>query len=282
MARAPHVTPVRVLITSSFVLLNFPKTGSSFVRSVLKAIYRRRRWTCHADRFLREVMLPHTNARPDIVDQHGTFAQIPEAYRDLPVVSVLRDPYERLLSAYEFRWWVRQPPLPHEQALAAFPHFPALSLEDFVRLNELAVAAALGGRNPLGLGKQTYDFVRFFFREPERAFGLLSDGYVASGAFRRDMADIVFLRQEHLRADLAGFLSRCGFSTREVEMCWRHARINETRGDMGSRQTLWTPQALARVRSTESRLFAMLRQLGFDYEAPSLAAATGAAAEAGP
>lgn len=259
-----------MLITSQFVVLNLPKTGSSFVREVIKRIYARRRWRWRADRFLKELMLPRGGGRYPGVDQHGWATQVPAAYRHLPLVSVVRSPYERLLSVYEFRWWADHPNLPVAELVRHFPHFPELTLEDFIRLWDWEVTDRLGGSNPLGLGHQTVQFVNFFFRDPQRALRSLSDDYVDSGAFRADMADVTFLRQERLRNELASWLQRFAFAEHEVELCRNHPQVNRTVGGVAPRPSLWTPRALEAVATRERFLLRMLAQLGFPYEAPAL------------
>jgi hypothetical protein len=257
-----------VLVTSRFVVINLPKTGSSFVRQVIKRIYARRRWRWRADRFLKELMLPRT--RYAGVDQHGWVSQIPNAYRHLPIVSVVRNPYERMVSDYDFRWWADHPNLPAEELQRRFPHFPDLSFDEFAEFWDVKATQRLNGENPLGLGFQTVQFVNFFFLNYGRALSSLGDDYVESGAFREDMADVTFLRQERLRDELAAWLQRFDFSEAEVELCRTYPLVNPTIGGMADRRSLWTEKAIATARTRERFLFQMLAQLGVDYQAPSL------------
>ena len=258
-----------MLVTSQFVVLNLPKTGSSFVRQVLKEIHARRRWRWGADRFLKELLLPREGALAGGRDQHGTWSQVPVAYRHLPVVSVIRSPYDKLLSAYRYRWWADHPPVDRETLVRRLPNFPDLSLDEFATLWDLAVERRLGGENPLGLGHQTVQFARFFFREPERAIRALSDDYVDGGAFERDMADVTFLRQERLNEELAGFLGRFRYSPAELELCRRHPRVNETADSATDPRALWTPTALEHVRSRERFLLRILGRRGLRYASPA-------------
>ncbi len=260
-----------MLVTSQFVVLNLPKTGSSFVRKVLKTIYARRRWQWRADRFLKELMLPRRAAHIGGVDQHGTFQQIPDAYKHLPAVSVVRNPYEKLLSAYEFTWWKQYPPVPAGRLAEALPSFPDLSLDEFVRMWDLATAHRLGGSNPLELGHQTVQFVNFFFRDPLRVLASLSDDYIESGRWRDDMAEVTFLRQERLADELAELLARFGFSEKEQAICRSHAKVNVTTGGVSDRMSLWTPTAGGYVQRNERYLLQMLNQLGIEYAAPQVA-----------
>ena len=260
-----------MLITRRFVLLNFPKTGSSFVRAVIKAIHRRRRWRLRREAYLKELMLPRGGGDYPGVDQHGGVSQVPERWRHLPLVSVIRSPWERLLSAFEFPFWQHTPPVPRAEAMALLPHFPDIGLDDFVTLWDRAAEHRLGGANPRELGHQTVQFVKFFFRDPPRALARLSDDYVDSGAFRADMADISLLRHERLRDDLAEFLARHDYASDELALARGHARVNETPRGPGSRDALWTPRAAHYVAWNERYLLRMLAGLGLHYFPPQSA-----------
>jgi hypothetical protein len=258
-----------MLITSRFVVLNLPKTGSSFVRVVLKRIYRRRRWLLRSDTFLRELLLPRANGSLPGRDQHGTASQIPSIYRHLPAVSVIRNPYDKLLSAYEYRWWAEHPLLPLSELMELFPHYPDLSLDDFVDLWRKTAERRLGGANPTRFGHQTLQFVNFFFREPKDVLARFSDDYVGSGEFLRDMIPLTLLRQDRLREGLAAFLQDHGFTAPELRICLTHKQINVTAARSQPRQSLWTAKALDYVAHDERYLFAMLTRLGLAFSAPA-------------
>ena len=165
--------------------------------------------------------------------------------------------------------------MPKETISPILPHYPDLSLDDFLRLSEETARAKRGGDNPGELGNLTIEFVQFFFRDPLAAMRAMSDDYVASGAFKRDMAEVRFLRQERLNGDLAEFLADFGFAPDEVRYCRDHARVNETTRSPDRPRTSWTPNGIDHVRTRERYLFAMLAQLGHCYEPPRPGAALG-------
>jgi hypothetical protein len=261
-----------MLITSHFVVINLPKTGSSFVRAVIKKIYARRRWRWGRDRFLKELILPSVGGSRRERGQHGRLRQVPSAYRHLPLVSVVRNPYEKLLSMFEYSWWKEHPFLPMDELVRIFPHFPHLSLDEFVQMIDTAAERTLGGSNPNALGRQTIQFVRFFFHQPDQVLPRLTDFYVDAGEFRRDMGDVTFLRQERLNDDLADYLARFDFSADELALCRAHPRVNRTRG-VPNRNSLWTPTSVHYVDQKERLLLRMLESRGLSYAAPEAAAA---------
>lgn len=271
-----------MLVAAHFLVLNLPKSGSSFVRAVVKDLYRRRRgrypaWWPHrsgSDRFLKELILPNVRLPGRSRDQHGIAAQIPRRFRDRPIVSVIRDPYAKLVSDYRFRWWATYPPLPPAELARLFPQFPGLSFDEYLRLSDHVAArkvvATTGAGPSTALGNLTVEFVQFFFRDPATALRRMSDDYVASGAFRADMAPVAFLRQERLNEELADFLARHGFAAAEVTSARAHAAVNVTDGAPGA--VAWSAWGLAHVADRERHLLAMLAMLGFHYPPPATAA----------
>lgn len=135
-----------MLITKDFIVINNPKTGSSFVRKVLKKIYTQREqkysWLKKksiAWQFIPEELI-ELKIRPIVStklppNQHGAVSQIPEKYaKNKAIVSVVRNLYTKILSQYEFKWWQTNYHLFANKELIdnTFPNFPNLSLEEYV------------------------------------------------------------------------------------------------------------------------------------------------------
>lgn len=125
-----------MLITKSFIVINNPKTGSSFVRKVLKEIYRQRKekysWLKKKSLdwgLIQADLIEHfvyTDAHKKHLNQHGAVEQIPNKFiNGRHIVSVIRNPYTKILSQYEFKWWKNNYHLYYDEAVIkdAFPHF---------------------------------------------------------------------------------------------------------------------------------------------------------------
>ena len=275
-----------MLITDQFVMLNLPKTGSTFARTVVKELHENRlsrrpllirllqrlhvmEYPVCRDLLLPNIKLKGVSAEPD---QHGTYSQIPYEYQDLPVISVVRNPYSRFMSGYEFRWWEAHPPINRLLLAEHFPNFPDLSVDDIVRLNELDVVhSRLGGKKPNAeVGIQTIQFIQMFFKNPDMALENLTDDYLDSDEVMSDIAEITFLRQEHLNEDLAAFLSRVGYSEEEVNYVRSRERVNVTPSRNLDRNALWTPTSLKYVKRGERMIFRVLEAKGIVYHEPKL------------
>ena len=273
-----------MLITDKFVLLNYPKTGSTFARTAIKNIYQNRLSNrkiflkyldmlgITARPFLQELLLPNIRT-PHIqmpADQHGCYCQIPDEYANLEVVTVVRNPYDRLLSSYEFPWWKRYPPVPDDILAEHFPSFPDLDIDDYIRLNTYGmIHGSLGGRNLKGnIGIQTVQFIQLFFQNPEQVLADICDDYITSDKIFEDIAPVTFLKQEDLNEDLAFFLQERNFSVQETEYVKHLERVNVTDKITSDRQNIWTEASLDYVEQNEQMIFRILSANGITYERP--------------
>lgn len=226
-----------MIITDDFVLLAFPKTGTTYTTTVLRHIHARRGWRgwlwpqawqkrdfprpgYREHRVLRPAAPPYNKARSS---RHGTWRDIPEQDRHKPVVSITRDPFSRYTSAYLFQTRMRKNLRTVgdlDELRASYPGYPDLSFRDYLdMLHRFEVPAALGGMEPsMPLGSQTVTFVRFYFRDPEAVFRKISPAYIEDKAYLEDMVDVKFLRQENLREEFSDFLQASGYSEAEVRL----------------------------------------------------------------
>ncbi len=229
-----------VIITDDFVMLNFPKTGSSFAREVIRRLYRQREsrlqraltavgWRRPA---VLDLKVPKIDEALDyaIRDQHGSWRQIPPAHRHKPVLSITRNPFSRYVSTYLFRWWEKHPPVSRSEIERLYPHFPDLSFAEY-----MAMMHTYGRQNrlrgitpPSDLGLHTIQFIQFYFREPESVLAQLDAAYLERQQYRQDMPPIHFIHQEQLSSELQEALQALGFAESELRFISTLGRINVT------------------------------------------------------
>ena len=272
-----------MLVTPQFVLLNYPKTGSTFVRSVIKQIYRSREATNEKsvsatdrgpDPNCRELLMPNIKVTPNgPPDQHGTYIQIPKCYRDKTIVSVARNPFDRIISIFRFGWHQRDSlRMPESVIKKHLPNFPDLSFREFLDFSQLHMRySRFGGSLPNAtVGDQTIQFIQMFFREPKRILRTLDDKYLDSDKVFGDMAPVFFLRQESLNTDLAEFLAERGYAGHEVSFAFHLERVNVTQPTEHDLNNMWTEDLIELTRQRERMLLQIYEKLGFNYGLPSI------------
>jgi len=230
-----------MLITDNFVMLNFPKTGSTFARTALKKVYglndssKLQKWLYRSglrkapiwEHMTYKIDEQYHNGKPN---QHGTYRQIPEAYRDRPVLSIMRNPLDRYISTYRYRWWVDSPPATQTTVRDAYPNFPNLSFREYYRMTH-----ELGRRNrlprhlwDLDMGYMSIQFIQFYYPEPYELLEQLQQNLISIEECLEQLPDINFIRQERLLPDLKTFLRKQDIEEERLSRLDSLGRINQT------------------------------------------------------
>lgn len=264
-----------MIITKSLVILNLPKTGSSFVRKVLKDIFLKRRNKNILTRALhkfglksigfKEIMTEHPTV-PNYKDQHGCFDQIPSEDKNKKILSVVRNPYSRLESVYKFKWWAKNPPLHQDELYTHFPNFPDLTLEQYLKMQMLVNDKMKERYNilkDLKIGNQSIQFIRFFFKDHKRVLAQLNNEYITNGTYKNDMCNVALISNENLNEELVSFLSKNGFPKEELVFILNHERVNVTKSNF--KESLISKELISFVNENEWILIKILSDLGFNY-----------------
>ena len=245
-----------MILTPSFVFLHHPKAGGTFVTRVLERLLRPRN---PVGRILGRI---GGEAAFLDVNKHGTWREIPVSHRHLPVVTTVRNPYDRYVSEFEYGFWKRRPGsrTRSPQFRELFPRFPELSFEEFV---DFWADAAAGRPTALPpgdhLGRESFRFVDFYFRRPpEEAWPSIDDAYIEGRGWEGDLAPVRFLRMEDLNRELHDYLVGAGFPRDRVEFVLKEGRILPG-GSSRPRDRDWTsyytPALRGKVRRRERLLF---------------------------
>lgn len=217
-----------MIITNKFVVINNPKTGSTFLRHCIKLIYERRRNTsCFLKRainFKKYSIIEHYTPHPILkyLEQHGCVDEIPKRHKTKQIISVIRMPLSKITSEYHFGWWKENSRLMEDVLRKHLPMFPNLSPKDFVIYNELLNQELLKFYNipqNIIIGNQSIEFIRLFFKNHKYVLkNKLSNEYFITGEFINDMSQVYFLKQHELQKGLISFLKTQGFAPDELEL----------------------------------------------------------------
>ncbi|WP_209403890.1 hypothetical protein [Pseudozobellia sp. WGM2] len=264
-----------MIITKNFVILNFPKTGSTFIRKVVKGIFYKRRkkniWINALYKLglkldFKELMTEHPTVT-NYKDPHGCYDQIPDIDKNKIILSGVRDPYERLESLYKFKWWAKYPPIAKNEIDTHFPNFPDLTFHQYLELDALEneeLKNKYGIDNNIKIGNQSIQFIRFFFKNHKEILANLNADYFINGDYKGDLCAVNFIKNENLNEELALFLLKYDFSEEEINYVREHEKVNVTKtdGDNG----LLFHEVVCYVNENEWILLEVLSHLGFDYK----------------
>jgi len=241
-----------MLITDHFILINFPKTGSTFARQVICSLYRKKTsWRSLPSRlsalfgndggcFYEELFLPKTEFKQGFnsgMDQHGRYEQVPERFRGRPVLGIVREPVERNISFYEYAWWKKHTVAPMEEIKRAFPSFPDLDFDTYLDYQNFNTGYRdTGVTVGKDVGNQTVQFIQFFFKDPRQAFEKLDDDYIYSGAYKSDMPELTLLKTSTLNEELYGYLMNCDFDDEKLRFVLRKKPVRPEETQRGSEQ----------------------------------------------
>ncbi len=206
-----------MLITPDFVFIHMPKTGGTFITEMLRLVYGAR--------------------AVETGRKHATCDEISATDRHKPILSVIRSPFERYVSQYHYGWWKTNPQEYCDPALIRqdFPGYPDVGFDDFVMVaNRYFVnvhrGVANGYESPelppeLALGWHSEQFIRFFCRDPHRAFASITEHDLQRGHVETFEYPVEFLRTETLNRDLADYLQRYIVDTELLDMVRAHRRV---------------------------------------------------------
>lgn len=260
-----------MIFTDRFVYVHEPKTGGTFVTAALLRLYgqERPRWL-RVLSMLRGQVTRNGGPYGSITyhrNKHGTYSQVPPEQREKLVLATLRGPYEMYVSQYEFGWWRRRDMHRHFTGIPGFrrrfPRFPDLTFPEFVEMWD----AALGGpeeEGGAGRGAWTHQFIRFYFRDPERAAALPDDVLRDPEARRAAMPRIHFVPTDRLREGLHAFLLDQGYRPEDVAFIPRMGKVLPGKGRRDDQrwERYYTPELKDRVRRRERLLLEIFP--GFD------------------
>lgn len=264
-----------MIFTDKFVYVHEPKTGGTFVTSVLFRLYGLK-WNrlVHLKNMIRGEIrgtkreygtLIHNN------NKHGGCREIPAPHREKLILATVRNPFDLYVSQYEFGWWKRKEFLPYYRAVPGFEklgaRFPdSVTFAEYVWLAnkafcDLAPQGEGGNNEETGhIGLLSEQFLKFYFRNPQEARAKLSDDdYARAQKYRAAMFDVHFIRTDELNRGLYDFLLRMNYKHEDIAFILELGRIlpqGRGRSDAGKNwEHYYTPELKQEVRRAERFIF---------------------------
>jgi len=272
-----------MIITNDFVLINFPKTGSTFARQIISDIYLKKVDKNRTQRilsflkikkkyFYKELYLPKTEyllSNGDVDDQHGRYVQVPAEHRSKPVLSIVRDPIIRNISFYEFAWWKKSFNAGLEEIMQSFPSFPDLDFVTYLRFQKFnSKYRDTGVGISEDIGEQTVQFIQYIFKNPKDVFKKLNDEYIYSGAYKSDLPELTLLSTENLNEELCRYLANFGFRKNELEFIKSRQPVRPEgtiRKSAEDRLEYLSHDLIKSIRHNERYLYRIYSDHGFAY-----------------
>lgn len=200
-----------MIITKDFVILNFPKTGSTYIRTCLKAVYKKNtafNRIFHKSKVYEDLHFSkiYGNTNKKYKDQHAVFNQIPKKHNQKPIISIIRNPLGRIVSSYHYAWWKKHHLYDLDAIEKKYPTYPELDLITFAKFLNDSDLAPDNFLKPFAkdFGYNTRLFLIFYSSNPEEsAKKLLTGKYKLTEVIE---PNISFLKQEQLTQDLIDFI----------------------------------------------------------------------------
>jgi len=259
-----------MIFTDKFVYVHEPKTGGTFVTTMLFRLYGLRwtRLTHLRNALVGSVSAHHPRYGPLVhnSNKHGGCNEIPVAERGKKILATVRNPFDLYVSQYEFGWWKGREFLKYYEAVPNFkrdyPNFPNLDFPTYVRLSNATFRSLANGAaqdTNHGPGLITEQFFKFYFRDPSTSFKRLAEGiYNKRNDATADMHDLHFVRTDDLNKGLYDFLIEEGYGEDDVSFIAGEGKIlprGRGRSTAQKWEKYYTAELKAWVREREDFLF---------------------------
>jgi hypothetical protein len=294
-----------MFITDSFVFIHIPKTGGTFVTTVLEKVYKEE--------------APRANTWPSPIKggvnrfralrgahfceirKHDGCEAIPRRDRKKEILAVVRQPHDWWVSRYEFGWWKDHPELFGfgSDLYKRSASFPELTFPDFLSLalpnanwshlsprnsqegRDTHPTVSSGDTEPVKIphfdgfgsaGALTRNFFRYFAFEPQKTLDAWSSGTLTVEALRSLIYPVHFLRTDRLNEDLYHYLEAKRIPVDKIAFIRNAGKIQPPRArrdQTRSWQSYYNRETFDFVRRQEDLLFRLFPEFDVPFTSES-------------
>ena len=234
-----------MILTREFTFIHIPKNAGSFVETILRKIYAPSNLCfASADLLLNRYFISRIlNRKPYCywsvwpqflfkgfaeILTHGWASEAPLQSKTKPFLSVMRDPLDRYISEFEFRWWqwsgaVHPNVAEIKKKYPSWPNIDSFSADVYLR-NEFHTMLQQGVPLENRVGIQTETFIRFFCRHPRQLLALGLPELTIEKVID-DLFDIHFLNMDFLNSELSIYLTDKGVNKSLANMAKSHEKV---------------------------------------------------------
>ncbi len=252
-----------MVITDRFIFIHYPKNGGTYVTKTLESV-----WGNLAKKYPDSGFFYEDKKYKNLIwkktinkrTPHAGYSQIETSIINRPIISVIRNPFDRLVSLYHFKSWQRLPHAEEDFIKRFYPSYPDLSFKEyysmFQSINRNNIRIKIPEGNNTGL--QTLQFIKLFFYKPDNVLSKINDDYIEKKKYWQDIAPVLFLKTENLNNELYSFLKSLGVPESEIDFIPDSKKIYpwaQTRFDEGDWVKYYDEEILSDMVKREKLLF---------------------------
>ena len=261
-----------MIITDEFIMINLPKTGSTFAVSKMFEVHGKinkdivyRIKNLGKKKEIKELLLPNIKVETPLKhkDKHGTYSQIPKELlsEKRTIMSIIRNPYDAYVSRYKYKAYAD--PSRGDEFFRIirkdYPNFPDFSFSEYLQYIQnrgVPKRIKIMGGNDLSvdIGVLSLQFIQMYAIDPKKVLDVLDYDFFEKGFHKTYFPDIHFLKNENLSAELYDFLLNKGYKEKYIEFIKSSKKINVSVKD-GNHQNYYTPADIKFIKSKEWFLF---------------------------
>jgi len=224
-----------MITTNKFSYIHLPKTGGTFVTDALFKVYQLdwTIWNRLTILFTGKVCY-NTPYGYFLVHgpKHPSIKEIELKYRNLPILTNIRNPLDLYVSEFEFGWWKRKKYLKYYRQIkdfkTKFKNYPDLTFQEFIELQYDAFSFPSNSEfsNENGIGLLSKKFLSTYVEDPERIANEFINGTISSKILdEKFLSNINFLLTHNLNMGLYDFLKQLDFKEDEIKFIIKKEKV---------------------------------------------------------